>query len=125
MSASFAPRASLIPSQIHTNVVPGAFFEDLIEVTGDNSYPAGGYLFTAAQLQTMYGGAYSTLVSVDVANDWVNTAGPTSFAAVWNKATNKLMAQSQAVAGAGNSNVDVTATTDLHLFVATIRIRFY
>jgi hypothetical protein len=125
MSASFAPRASLIPSQVHTNVVPGAYFEDIIEVTADNSYPAGGYAFGNTQLQTLYGGAYSTLVSVDVVNDWLNPAGPTSYAAVWNKATGKLMAQSQAVAGAANSNVDVTATTDLHLFTASVRIRFF
>ena len=125
MAASFAPRASIIPSQQHTNVVPGAFFEDLIEVTGDNSYPAGGYLFTSAQLQTMYGGAYSTLVSVDVVNPWYAVSTKTSFHAVWDKTNSKLLAQATAVAGAAVGDVDVTATTNLTTFTATIRIRFF
>jgi hypothetical protein len=124
MAATFAPRASLVPSQIHTNVVPGSYYEDIVEVTGDSSYPAGGYAFGNAQLQTMYGGAYSTLVSVDVVNNWVSSV-PTGFIAVWNKATGKIMAQAQAVAGAATAQVDVTATTNLSTFTCSLRIRFF
>jgi hypothetical protein len=123
MAATFAPRASIVASQIHTNVVPGAYFEDIIEVTGDASYPAGGYAFGVSQLQNMYGGAYSTLVSVDVVNPWTS-AVPTSFMAVWNKTTGKIMAQAQAVAGGATAQVDVTATTNLSTFTCSLRIRF-
>jgi hypothetical protein len=123
MAAAFAPRASLVPSQVHTDTVPGWCHEDIIEVTGDTSYPAGGYAFGTAQLQTMYGGAYSTLISVEVVDNWVS-AVPTSFLAVWNKATNKIMAHAQAVAGAAVAQVDVTATTNLSTFACSIRIRF-
>ena len=125
MAATFAPRASLVPSQLHTNVVPGAYYEDIVEITGDTSYPAGGYAFGNTQLQTMYGGAYSTLVSVDVVNNWVS-AVPTSFFAVWNKATGKIMAHATPTpSGAAIAAVDVTATTNLSTFTCSVRIRFF
>lgn len=124
MAATFAPRASIVPSQQHTNVVPGAFFEDIIEVTGDASYPAGGYLFSSAQLQTMYGGAYSTLVSVDIVNPWT-TATPTTFIATWIKSTNKIAALTQAAAGAATPQAEITAGTSLTTFTCSIRIRFF
>ena len=124
MAATFAPRASMVPSQVHTNVVPGVFFEDIVEVTGDSSYPAGGYSFTNTQLQSMYGGAYSTLVSVDVVNPWFAVSTKTSFHAVWDKTNSKLLAQATAVAGAAVGDVDVTAATNLSTFTASIRIRF-
>lgn len=124
MAASFAFRASGVGS-VHPEKVPGSFLDALVEVTGDASYPAGGYAFGIAQLQTLEGGAYSAIESIEVVNPWVNTAGPTSYTAVYNKATGKVMAQAQATAGAANSLVDVTATTDLHLFVCTLRVRFY
>ncbi len=123
MAATFAARASLVPSQVHTDTVPGWAHEDIMEVTGDASYPAGGYPVGNAQLQALYGGAYSTLISVDVVNNWVS-AVPTSFLAVWNKATGKIMAQAQAVAGAAVAQVDVTATTNLSTFTCSLRIRF-
>lgn len=123
MAATFAPRASLVPSQVHTNTVPGWAYEDLITVTGDSSYPAGGYAFGNAQLQSMYGGAYSTLISVDVVNPWLSST-PTGYMAYYNPATGKIGAMAQAVAGAAVAQVDVTATTNLSTFSCTIRIRF-
>jgi hypothetical protein len=130
MAASFAPRASIVPSQVHTNVVPGVFFEDIIEVSADTSYPTGGYPFTNTQLQAMYGGAYSTLVSVDVVNPWFAASSSTMFLAAWNKATSSIMAFAQAVAGAATSQVQVTATTNLSTggggqFICSLRIRFF
>jgi hypothetical protein len=123
MAATFAPRASLVPSQQHTNTVPGWCYEDIVEVTGDNSYPSGGYAFGNSQLASMYGGAYSTLVSVDVINPW--DSGTTSFMAVWIKSTGKVAARAQAVAGAATAQVDVTAATNLSTFTCSLRIRFY
>ena len=124
MAATFTPLASLVPSQLHTNVVPGVYFEDYINITGDTSYPAGGYAFGNSQLQTMYGGAYSTLVSVDIVNPWLSST-PTSFIAYYNQATGKVGAMAQAVAGAATAQVDVTAATNMSTFTCTIRIRFF
>lgn len=123
MAATFAPRASLVPSQVHTNTVPGSCMEDWINITGDNSYPAGGYPFGVAQLQSLYGGAYSTLLSVEISNPWLS-ATPTGFNAYWNQATGKVGAMAQAVAGAAVAQVDVTATTNMTTFTCTIHIRF-
>src|SRR5258707_6624665 len=76
MAATFTNRPSMVPSQIHTNTVPGWCMEDIIDVTaGTADYLAGGYLFGNAQLQTLYGAAFSTLVSVEVVDDWRTAAG--------------------------------------------------
>ena len=118
MAATFTFRA---PGEgYHAEKVPGAYLDALVEVTGDASYPAGGYSFLAAQLP---GSAYSLIESVEVVNPW--DSGTTSFMAVWNKATNKVMARAQAVAGAAVPQVDVTATTNLSTFVCTLRVRFH
>lgn len=122
MAATFSPRADLAGA-FHTNVVPGAYFEDIITVTGDSSYPTGGYLFGNAQLQAMYGGSYSTLHSVEVVNPWISST-PTGYMAYYNPATNKIGAMAQAVAGAATAQVDVTAATNMSTFSCTIRIRF-
>lgn len=125
MAATFAPRASLVPSQLHTNVVPGVYFRDYIQVTGDTSYPTGGYPFGSAQLQTMYGGAYSTLVSVAVVNPWLSST-PTGFTAYYNQATGKIGAlAAPAVSGPAVAMVDVTAATNLSTFTCTILIEFF
>jgi len=76
MAATFTNRASMVPSQVHTNTVPGWCQEDIVEVTaGTADYLAGGYLFGNAQLATLYGGAYSTLISVEVVDEWRTAAG--------------------------------------------------
>jgi len=121
MSASFAYRAAGSGS-FHAEKVPGSFLDALIQVTGDSSYPAGGYPFTVTQLNTLSGGAYSAIESVEVVNPW--DSGTTSFMAVWNNSTNKIMARAQAVAGAAVAQVDVTATTNLSTFTCTLRVRF-
>lgn len=130
MAATFAPRASLVPSQVHTNVVPGGYFEDIIEITaGTGDYLAGGYAFGNTQLQTMYGGAYSTLVSVDVVDHWrTATGGGTStFIAVWDNVNKKVQAYGMnAAAGAGNPLTEIpNATAGLNGLVCSLRIRFF
>ena len=130
MAATFAPRASLIPSQQHTNTVPGWTNEDIVEITaGTGDYLAGGYLFGNAQLQTMYGGAYSTLVSVDVVDHWRTAAGggTSAFVAVWDNVNKKVQAYGMnAAAGAGNALTEIpNATAGLNGLVCSIRIRFF
>jgi len=122
MAASYAYRAS---STFHAEKVPGAFMSALIEITADNSYPAGGYPFSIANLNTLSGGAYSTIDAVDVVNPWINTAANgTAYMAGFDKANNKVHAFAQAVAGGGTAQVDVTAATPLTGFVCTLRVWF-
>lgn len=130
MAATFAPRASLVPSQVHTNVVPGVFFEDIIEITaGTGDYLAGGYTFSTSQLQTMYGGAYSTLVSVDVVDHWRTKAGggTVSFLAVYDAVNQKVQAYGMAAAaGVSTGFTEIAnASANINGLVCSIRIRFF
>lgn len=124
MAASFAPRASAVPSQQHTNVVPGAFFEDIIEMTADNSYPltaTNGYPFGNTQLQSMYGGAYSTVISVDTVNPVMvsSTGVPEAFLATWDKVHGTIRIFSTATdAELANANAGANG------FIASLRVRF-
>lgn len=107
--------------------VPGHLYEVILFVTGDASYPAGGYPLTSALILAAIGQGLA-VDSVDVVNDWFDvatTAGTQqSFRAVYDSTNSKLLAQAQGTAGAANPNVDVTATTDLHLYTATLRVRY-
>lgn len=130
MAATFAPRPSLVPSQVHTNVVPGPYFEDIIEITaGTADYPTGGYLFGNTQLQTMYGGAYSTLVSVDVIDNWRTAAGggATTFIAVYDRVNQKIQAYGMAAAAGVSTGLTeiAAANANLNALVCSIRIRFF
>lgn len=122
MAATFAVRASGVGS-VHPEKVPGSFYDAIIQVTGDSSYPAGGYAFGITQLSTLFGGAYSAIESVEVVNPW--DSGTTSFMAVWINSTGKVAARAQAVAGAATAQVDVTAATNLSTFTCSLRVRFY
>lgn len=122
MAATFAVRASGVGS-VHPEKIPGSFFDAIIQVTGDSSYPAGGYAFGIAQLSSLFGGAYSAIESVEVVNPW--DSGTTSFTAVWINSTGKVAARAQAVAGAATALVDVTAGTNLSTFTCSLRVRFY
>lgn len=121
MAATFAARASMVPSQIHTNEVPGNWFEDLIEMTADNSYPAGGYAFTSTQLQTLYGAAYSTLRSVEIVQPvFVNSSGvPQAFLAAWDKTNSKIRILSLA------TDAELaTSNSGANGFICTLKVRF-
>lgn len=65
--------------------VPGNQYEKWVRVTGDSSYPTGGYALTAS----MFGFARQ-INRVAIANQWVGavTAGNYWF---WNTVTQKLM----------------------------------
>lgn len=120
MAATFAVRASGVGS-VHPEKVPGSFFDALIQVTGDASYPTGGYAFGITQLSTLFGGAYSAIESVEVANPW--TSGTTGAVAVYEPGTAKVRALGGAAAGAVLS--EITAATNLSTFTCTLRVRFY
>jgi hypothetical protein len=129
MTAIFSTRPSLVPSQVHTNTVPGWTNEDIVEITaGTGDYLAGGYLFGNAQFQTLYGGAYSTLVSVDVVDNWRTAAGggTSCFIAVYDSVNQKIQAYGMnAAAGAGNPLTEIpNATAALNGLRCSIRVRF-
>jgi hypothetical protein len=129
MAATFSPRPSLVPSQVHTNTVPGWTNEDIIEVTaGTTDYTAGGYAFGNAQLQTMYGGAYSTLVSVDVVDHWRTAAGggTSCFVAVYDSVNQKVQAYGMnAAAGVSNPLTEVAnGAAAMNGLRCSLRVRF-
>ena len=77
MAATIAVRA---PGEgVNAWKVPGSYFDAIVEVTADNSYPltaTSGYPFGVTQLNTVTGGAFSMIESVEVAGPWTNnTAG--------------------------------------------------
>lgn len=130
MAATFAPRASQSSSNVvHTNIVPGSWFEDIIEITaGTADYAAGGYAFSATQLQTMYGGAYSTLLSVDVVDHWRTAAGggTVSFLAVYDSVNQKIQAYGMAAAAGVSTGFTEVAngTANMNGLRCSIRVRF-
>jgi hypothetical protein len=115
---------------VHTNLVPGSSFEDIIEVTaGTADYTAGGYAFGNAQLQTMYGGAYSTILSVDVVDHWRTAAGggTTCFIAVYDSVNGKVQAYGMAAAAGVSTGLTevANATANLNGLRCSLRVRFF
>jgi hypothetical protein len=128
MAATFSTRPSLVPSQVHTNTVPGWQNEDIIEITaGTGDYLAGGYLFGNAQLQTLYGGAYSTLTSVDVVDHWRTAAGggTVAFFAIYDSVNQKVQAYGPSAAVATGFTEVANADANLNGLRCSIRIRFF
>lgn len=120
MAATFAFRASGVGS-FQPVTPPGSFFDALVEVTGDGSYPTGGYPFGVTQLQAMSGGAYSAIESVEVVNPW--TSGTQGAVAAYNKTTGKI----QAFGGTPASGTipESAAASVFTSMVCTLRVRFY
>lgn len=83
MSASYTTRA---PGEgFNAWKVPGAYFDAIVEITADNSYPltaTNGYPFTTTQLNAITGGAFSMIESVDVVNPWMSTSTGAQAAAM-------------------------------------------
>ena len=130
MSASFAFRASGTGT-FNPVSVPGSFFEALVEVTADNSYPltaTSGYPFGIAQLNTLSGGAYSAIDSVDIVNHWTdNAAGSAAkcFVATFDKAHGSLRAFGSNGAGPATLLEVANAASTINGLVCTVRVRFY
>lgn len=131
MAATFSVRPSQGSSNVvHTNTIPGNSFEDIIEITaGTGDYLAGGYAFGTAQLQTLYGGAYSTILSVDVVDHWRTKAGggTSAFIAVYDSVNGKVQAYGMnAAAAAGNPLTEIpNATAGLNGLICSLRVRFF
>jgi hypothetical protein len=122
MAATFAFRASQA-GRFHSDAIPGAFDEALVEMTADSNYPAGGYPFGTAQLQALSGGAFSTLESVEVVNPVFvsNTGVPQNFLAAWDKVNGKVHILSLAAAPAVEL---ATASGAAAGFTCTLKVRF-
>jgi len=123
MAATFAVRASGAGS-FNPVAVPGSFFDAIIQITGDSSYPTGGYAFGITQLAALFGGAYSAIESVEVVNPWFSST-PSTFIAAWDNTNGKVLAFAQGTAGAAVAQVQVTAATNLSTFTCSLRVRFY
>jgi len=121
MAASFATRA---PGEgFNAWKVPGSYFDAIVQVTGDSSYPTGGYAFGATQLNTLTGGAFSMIESVEVVGPWASST-PTLFSAYYNVSTGKVQAfGTGATAGAAVAYLEVTAATNLSTFTCSLRVR--
>lgn len=130
MAATFAARASGVGS-VHPEKVPGSFFDAIIEVTsGTADYPTGGYAFGVAQLQTIFGGAYSAIESVEVVNNWMATGGGTTtnlFVAVYDKVNAKVQAFGMAAAAGVSTGLTEVAASSANMNGRTcsLRVRFY
>lgn len=130
MSASFAARASGVGSN-NPAKVPGSFFDALIEVTADNSYPltaTSGYPFGVAQLNALFGGAYSAIESVEVVNPWTNnTAGAAAscFVASFDKTHNSVRAFGTNGAGPATLLEVANGAATVNGLTCTLRVRFY
>lgn len=119
MAATFASVPSGVGS-VHPEKVPGAFFDALIELTGDTSYPTGGYPFTASQLQTLFGGAYSAIESVEpqgIAR--VGAAGATANGAAFDRVNNKVQLYVL------STGAEVANAVNVSTVVVRLRVRFY
>jgi hypothetical protein len=126
MAASFSMRAA--GEGFNPWKVPGAYFDGLVEVTaGTADYTAGGYAFTATQLNTLTGGAFSLVESVEVADHWRTAAGggTSAYLAVWDAVNQKVQAYGMnAAAGAGNALTEVpNGQATLNGLRCTLRVR--
>jgi len=120
MAATYAAQA---PGEgLHPDLVPGAYKDIYVTVTGDSSYPTGGYALGVANMPV----PAMEINQVMVANPWFDTAASPKqgFVAVWDNANNKVLAMAQATAGAADPLVDVTATTNLSAYTCTLRVSF-
>jgi len=127
MAASFAMRA---PGEgFNAWKVPGAYFDGLVEVTADNSYPltaTSGYPFTATQLSTLTGGAFSLIESVEVVNPWTNNAAGVAascFVASFDKAHSSVRAFGSNGAGPATLLEVANGAATINGFVCTLRVR--
>lgn len=130
MAASFASRAAGDGS-FNPSKVPGTFFDVLVEVTADNSYPltaTSGYPFGISQLQTCNGCAGASVIeSVEVVNHWTdNAAGAAAkcFVANFDKAHNSVRAFGSNGAGPATLLEVANGAATVNALVCTLRVRF-
>lgn len=129
MAASYKYRPA--GEGVHPEKVPGAYLDAIIEISsGGADYPTGGYAFGISQLNTLSGGAYSMIESVEVVNHWQAIAGggTTFFLATYDRVNAKVQASGMAAAaGVGTGFTEITAN-DAALasgFTCSLRVRFH
>jgi hypothetical protein len=102
--------------------VPGHLYETIVELTGDTSYPTGGYPFGIAQIQALFS-AYMSIDSVDVVNvGALGQPATTCYLAGYDRTAQKVQFYGGA-AGSGAVFAEVTATTNVSTAVARLRVR--
>jgi len=125
MAATFAAIGDNVDT-IVTPKVPGAALDCIIELTGDASYPTGGYVFGNTQLQTLFGGAYSSIWFVDVANPAALIGQPatTAYLASYDRVSQKvqLFTSNGAAPAAFAELPNATSVTTVKV---RLRVRFY
>lgn len=129
MAATIATRAAGSGS-FHAEKIPGSFLDALVEVTADNSYPltaTSGYPFGVAQLQALFGNAYSVIESVEVVNHWTdNAAGAAAkcFVATYDKVHQSVRAFGTNGAGPATLLEVANAAATVNGLTCTLRVRF-
>ena len=128
MAATFAFRATTDGS-FHPETVPGSRFCAILEVTaGAGDYLAGGYSVNIASLNTVAGGAYSAIQSVDVVDHWRTVAGggTSAFIAVYDSVNQKVQAYGMnAAAGISNPLTEIAnAAPGLNGLRCSLRVWF-
>jgi len=127
MAASFATRA---PGEgFNAWKVPGAYFDAIVEVTADNAYPltaTSGYPFGTTQLNTLTGGAFSMIESVEVVNPWTNNnagAAASCFVASFDKAHGSVRAFGSNGAGPATLLEVANGAATINGLVCSLRVR--
>jgi hypothetical protein len=125
MAATFATRA---PGEgVNAWKVPGAYFDAIVEITsGTTDYPTGGYAFGVAQLNTLTGGAFSMIESVDVINPWMASGGATTtnlFVAVYDKVNQKVQSFGMAAAAGVSTGLTECAAANANMNARTCSLR--
>jgi hypothetical protein len=109
--------------------IPGAYFDAIVEITGDASYPltaTSGYPFGVTQLNTLTGGAFSLIESVDVINNWTdNAAGAAAkcFVANYDKTHQSVRAFGSNGAGPATLLEVANAANTVQNLTCSLRVR--
>lgn len=104
--------------------VPGAYFDAIVEITAAADYPTGGYPFGISQLQTLTGGAFTMIESVDVVNPWTSAAATTQvFLAAYDKTNQKVQAFGMAAAAGVNTGFSEASSNSANLSGKTCSLR--
>lgn len=104
--------------------VPGAYFDAIVEITAAADYPTGGYAFGVSQLNTLTGGVFSMIESVDVVNPWTAAAATTQvFLAAYDKTNQKVQAFGMAAAAGVNTGFSEASANSANLNGKTCSLR--
>jgi hypothetical protein len=114
MAISLAP---YVPEGVHGDLVPGAYKEIDLTVTGSASYTTGGDPLTVATLPV----PAMFIYDVFTVSNYYN--GTVFAAAQWNASTGKLQAFWTGAA-VSTGFAEVTSATNMSAYTAIIRVRY-